>query len=322
MSTRPAVRTWLAVMALMARWVLLSSPGWAQAAAVSLTDDRGVRVSLPAPPQRIVSLLPSLTETVCALGACARLVGTDRYSNFPEAARQVAKVGGLDDANVEAIVALRPDVVLLAVSSRVTERLEGLGVKVLALEPRTFDDVQRVAAKLSQLLGQGAAGEHLWLTMVAQINEAARQVPPSLRGLSVYDEVDSAPYAAGADSFIGQVLSRLGLRNIVPAGMGPFPKLNPEYVVRADPALILVAARSAPGLANRPGWGHIQAVKAGRVCAFSPEQGDVLARPGPRLGEAAWVIVGCLRGLAGSTTGAHGVPGDAAASSASRSPRP
>ena len=273
----------------------LALAGAVGATPVKVVDDRGVAVNLAAPPTRVVTLLPSLTETVCELGACGRLVGTDRYSNHPAPVRALPKTGGLDDANVEMIVALKPDVVLLAVSSRVIDRLEGLGLKVVALEPKTYEDVRRVAGKVSQVLGQGPAGDRLWTRLEAQVEEAARSVPAAARGLSVYYEIDSAPYAAGASSFIGHTLSRLGAVNIVPASLGPFPKLNPEYVVRADPQVIMVSAKGAPGLATRPGWPRIRAVRDQRVCAFTPEQGDVLSRPGPRMGEAARIMARCLR---------------------------
>ena len=277
------------------------------AAGVSVVDGRGVSVSLPALPTRVVTLLPSLTETVCELGACARLVGTDRYSNHPASVRALPKTGGLDDANVEMIVALRPDVVLLAVSSRVIDRLEGLGLKVVALEPKTYEEVRRVAGKVSQLLGQGPAGERLWARLEAQVNEAARSMPPAARGLSVYYEIDSAPYAAGESSFIGHTLTRLGAVNIVPSRLGPFPKLNPEYVVRADPQVIMVSAKGAMDLPSRPGWSRIRAVKDRHVCAFTPEQGDVLSRPGPRMGEAARIMAACLRDAAEASSGSSGV---------------
>jgi iron complex transport system substrate-binding protein len=272
-----------------------ANPLWA---GVSLTDDRGVRVNLPAPPQRIVSLLPSLTETVCELGACAQLVGVDRNANHPASVRDLPHVGGLDDVNVEAVVALRPDVVLLAGSSRATERLEALGLKVVALEPHTHEDVRRVAATLALLLGQADSGERLWRRLEAQVGAAAQSVPTQARGWQVYYEVDSAPYAAGEASFIGHLLRQLGLVNIVPAGLGPFPKLNPEFVVRADPQLIMVSERSAASLSSRPGWSGIRALRDRRVCAFTAAQGDVLSRPGPRLGEAAQVLAACLRKLA------------------------
>lgn len=276
-------------------WCLSALTCSALAAPVSVVDDRGVQVTLPAPPQRIVSLLPSLTETVCELGACARIVGTDRYSNYPAAVHKVPKTGGLDDANIELIMALKPDVVLLAISSRVIDRLESLGLKVIALEPKSYEDVHRVAGKLAQVLNAMPEGERLWQRLEAQLDDSARSVPASAKGLSVYFEVDSAPYAAGESSFIGHTLTRLGVVNIVPGKLGPFPKLNPEYVVRADPQVIILSVKSAGGLAGRPGWDRIRAIKERRVCAFTPEQGDVLSRPGPRMGEAARIMAQCLR---------------------------
>jgi iron complex transport system substrate-binding protein len=270
----------------------------ANAAGIHLTDDRNVGVALSQPPRRIVSLLPSLTETVCALGACDRLVGVDRYSNYPASLQALPRTGGLDDANIELIVSLKPDVVLLALSSRVIDRLEGLGIKVVALEPRTLDDVQRVAGKVALLLGLPGSGEQLWQALNAQIADAARLVPQAAQGMRVYYEVDSAPYAAGEASFIGAVLARLGAVNIVPARLGPFPKLNPEFVVRANPQVIMIADRTAPGLASRPGWARIQALKAGRVCAFNAAQTDALSRPGPRMGEAAMIMAQCLQRVA------------------------
>src|SRR5690606_13731024 len=107
------------------------------AQSIEVTDDRGHTLVFQQTPERIVSLLPSLTETVCALGRCSSLVGVDRYSTWPESVRHVVQLGSGLEPNVEAIVALRPDVVLLSNASRVTHRLEGLGLKVLALEPRT-----------------------------------------------------------------------------------------------------------------------------------------------------------------------------------------
>lgn len=268
---------------------------WALAAhAVVVTDERGVRVGLPQPPQRIVTLLPSLTESVCTLGGCDRLVGVDRYSNWPEAVRALPQLGGGIDPNVEAIVALKPDVVLLAKSSRVTGRLEALGLKVLVLEPKSHVDVRRVLDALAQVLGSGDA-QQVWREIEASVSAAAQSLPAGAGRTRVYFEINNAPYAAGESSFIGETLTRLGVKNIVPASLGPFPKLNPEYVVRANPDLIMVGARSAQGLEQRPGWGGIRAVREGRICRFTAEESDVLVRPGPRMGEAARLMARCLQ---------------------------
>lgn len=267
----------------------------AHAAPLQATDDRGVAVQLAAPPQRIVSTLPSLTETVCALDGCARLVGVDRYSNWPPAVQALPQVGGGLDPNVEAIAALRPDLVLVAQSSRVVQRLEGLGLKVAVLEPRNHADVRRVLARVADLLGAAPQqAEDAWRRIDAGVAAAAQSVPAARHGTRVYIEVSGGPYAAGDSSFIGETLTRLHGRNIVPPTLGPFPRLNPEYVVRADPALIMVGARSAQGLEQRPGWSGIAAVRTGSVCRFTPEQTDVLIRPGPRMAEAARLMAECL----------------------------
>jgi iron complex transport system substrate-binding protein len=282
---------WAAIklLALLAFALYFAQP----AAALQVTDDRGQLVSLPQAPRRIVSMLPSLTETACALGACDRIVGVDTYSNWPVQVRSLTRVGGLDDAQVETIVALKPDVVLLATSARVTGRLEALGIKVVSLEPRTLADVQRVTEVMATLLDVPDGGR-LWRGIESGIAQAAASLPASARGTRVYFEVSSAPYAASESSFIGELLARLGAANVVPGALGPFPKLNPEFVVRADPEVIMVSDRGVQPLRQRPGWQRIRAVRDGRICNFSPAEGDVLVRAGPRMAEAAQLLARCL----------------------------
>lgn len=267
------------------------------AQAIDITDERGATVSFAQPPQRIVSLLPSLTETVCALGQCARLVGVDRYSNFPASVRTLPQMGGGLDPNIEAIVALKPDVVLMATSSRAGERLQSLGVKVVALEPKSHADVRRVLETLGQLLGVPDA-QRVWRVIDASMSAAAQSLPARVKDTRVYFEVNSGPYAAGESSFIGETLTRLGVKNIVPASLGPFPKLNPEYVVRANPDLIMVRERNYAGMEQRPGWAGIRAIREKRLCVFTADQSDLLVRPGPRMAEGAWIMAQCLQGKA------------------------
>ena len=266
----------------------------AAARALPVTDDRGVVVALARSPQRIVSLLPSLTETVCALGQCQRLVGVDRYSNYPDAVRSLPLVGGGLDPNIEAIVALKPDLVLMATSTPVIDRLHSLGIAVLALEPKSHADVKRALEVVGQVLEVPDAAR-VWREIDVAVSAAAQAVPSSAKSMRVYFEVNSAPYAAGEASFIGETLSRLGIRNMVPKSLGAFPKLNPEYVVRANPDLIMVGDRNFSGLQGRPGWQHIRAIREGRVCVFTADQTDVLVRAGPRLAEGARLMLQCVQ---------------------------
>jgi iron complex transport system substrate-binding protein len=283
------VKRWLAAA------VLLLACAGAQAAPVSVTDDRGVTVALPDSPRRIITLLPSLAETVCELGACERLVGVDDYANWPPRVKQLPHVGGLDDANIERIVALRPDVVMLSSTARALGRLESLGVPVLGFDIKTLADVRRVFGKVAQVLqapGEAAA----WQRIQAGVDAAARSLPADARGTTVYFEVSAGPYAASEASHIGEILSRLGAANIVPARLGSVPLLNPEFVVRADPQVIMISERDAASLATRPGWSRVRAMREGRVCRFTLAQSDVIVRPGPRLAEAATLLADCLAG--------------------------
>lgn len=261
-------------------------------------DDRGEVVSLPRAPQRIVTLMPALAESICALGACNRLVGTDRFANWPESVKALPKLGGMDDVSLEALVRLKPDLVLLGRSARLLPRLLALGIPVMALEPQTQAQVQHSLQRLAVVLGlpePDRQAAKVWQQVQAQLDQARAAMPPQSKGASVYFEAGSGGYAAGASSFIGELISALGLRNVVPAHLGPFPQLSPEWVLRSQPDLIMMGQAPLDPLQRRPGWSQLAALQQGRVCQFTPEQGDVLVRPGPRLGEAAWLMAQCAQ---------------------------
>jgi iron complex transport system substrate-binding protein len=109
--------------------------------------------------------------------------------------------------------------------------------------------------------------------------------------------VSNAPYAAGEASFVGETLARLGLANIVPASMGPFPKLNPEFIVRAKPDIVMASARAVAEMPQRPGWATMAALRDGRSCAFATEVYEPMVRPGPRLADSAERIADCLASM-------------------------
>jgi iron complex transport system substrate-binding protein len=263
--------------------------------ALVLRDDRQVEVTVAKPPQRIVSLLPSLTETVCALGQCQKLVGVDRYSNWPESIAKLPRMGGGIDPNIERVVAAKPDLVLMATSARGAERFRALGLTVLALEPNSHADVQRVMGIVAQALDVPAQqSDRVWHDIDAAVQAAAQSIPASAKGQRVYFEVSAAPYGASESSFIGETLQRLGARNILPASLGPFPKINPEFVVRAQPDIIMVGDSNWATMSTRPGWQSLRAIQTQRVCHFKPAESDVLVRAGPRMAEAARLMAKCL----------------------------
>lgn len=269
--------------------------------AVTVQDDRQQPLSLPHAPQRIVSLLPSLTETVCALQQCHRLVGLDRYSNWPESVKSLPRVGGGLDPNIESIVALKPDLVLAAGSTRGADRLQALGLNVLRLEPRTHADVHRVLRTVARALHVSEAdGDRVWQTLEAGMQRAAQSLSPAARQQRVYFEVSPAPYGASESSFLGETLTRLGVANILPASLGPFPQVNPEWVVQARPDVIMAGDSSRASMRHRPGWDRLQAMQGHRLCVFRPEASDMLVRAGPRMADGARLMAECLNRAATS----------------------
>jgi iron complex transport system substrate-binding protein len=271
--------------------MLISSSSWA--GGIAVVDARGKAQVFERPPQRIVSVLPSLTESLCALGACERLVGVDRYSNWPASVKKLPQVGGGLDLSIVGIVRLKPDVVLAATSSRAGERLEALGIKVLMFEPSSHEQVRSSLMQLDALLGTKRA-DALWAQVETDFLEAAKLLPAAAQGAKVYFEVDRTPYAAGEASFIGQTVSKLGLHNIVGKQFGAFPKINPEFVVQQQPDVIVLSERHAAELPQRPGWRQLRAVQNKAVCELTPEQGDLVVRSGPRMGEGAKLLALCI----------------------------
>jgi iron complex transport system substrate-binding protein len=264
---------------------------------IVVRDDRGTEHRFSMPPQRIVTLLPSLTEAVAALGAGPRLVGVDRFSNWPDEVAGLPRLGGLDDALIEAIATLRPDVVLASISARSLDRLEALGLVVVRLRSESHADVLRSLRLVARLVGDPPAAEALWERLQDDVASAARRIPAWVHGRRVYFEIGGGPYGAGATSFIGETLARLGLDNVIAPELGPFPKLNPEFVIRARPDVIIGVQREVERMPLRPGWHSIPAIRDGRLCALPTRRYELVTRPGPRLGEAAAALADCLQGL-------------------------
>jgi len=249
---------------------------------VQVRDDLGRTVRVPSRPQRILCLLPSFTETLFALGLGDRVVGVDDYSDYPEAARHLPKLGGQYATPVARALALKPDLIFVSESSPVVWPLSRAGAAVWAGSARKFEDVYRVIEVTGELVGRHAEAALL----VTRMREQIAGIEASVRGLtpvSMYYELDPAPYTVGPSSFIGVLIAKAGGVNIVPEGLGDFPKINPELVVSSNPSVIIGA--SLQDVERRPGWSKISAVRSHRVSQWSPEEAHLLSRPGPRLPE-------------------------------------
>ena len=251
----------------------------------TVTDDLGFEVTLTAEPLRVVTMIPSHTETLCAVNACDKLVGVDTYSNFPESIADLPRLGSAFEPNLEALVALEPDLVLADESSELAGALRRAGIPVYAGTAQTYDEVFEKFTVVGELVNRETEAAVLSGRVeggVSAIQERAARLEPT----RVYYEIDATPYSVGPGSFIGVLLGRAGGENIVTQGLGDFPQLDPEYVVAADPAVIIVSERDAAALPGRPGWAGIAAVEDGRVVPTTGPLDDAISRPGPRLVEA------------------------------------
>ena len=258
-----------------------------------VTDDRGVSLTFNSVPSRIVSLLPSFTETLCELAHCDLLVGVDDDSNYPAQLKSVKHLGGGLSPSIEGVLLLKPDLVLMPKNPLISQRLEQLGLKVFILDSNNQADILRSLEKFDLIFNTHGA-QRVWQSLDAQITKAAQSIPERNRNLTIYFEVSPGPYAAGPKSFIGETLNKLGQINIVPDRMGEFPRLTSEFIVKANPDLIIVADNNFLDLLQRPGWSSMSAVRTNRVCTLSKEQSDIVVRPGPRMGEAARILAQCI----------------------------
>ncbi|MBO1437348.1 ABC transporter substrate-binding protein [Meiothermus sp. CFH 77666] len=261
----------------------------------TVTDDQGRTLTLPKAPQRIVTMLPSATETICSLSeeACKRIVATDQFSNWPERVKGLPKAGGLINPNPELIISLKPDLVIVN-SPRIVEPLERAGIPVYITRPQTYADIFRTARAYGELLGLRAEAERLVARIQTEVFALeSRAVKARVRPL-VYYEIDPTPYTAGPGSFIGVLIQKARGQNIIPAELGNFPKISPELVVQQKPQVIVVTHPEVAAIKNRPGWAGLPAVQQNRICAFSGEATDLLSRPGPRVAQGLKLLIECL----------------------------
>ena len=283
---------------------LLFSLALATSYPLVVTDDLGRTLTIPAEPRRIVAMLPSATETLCALGACDRIVATDDYSNWPAEAAAKPKAGGLYNPNVELIASFEPDLVITSKYGKLTEALEKLGLATYAVNTQTYEDIFRTARNLGALVNREAEAEALVARINREVYALESLAAKAKARPTVYYEIDATPYTVGPGSFIGVLIAKARGVNVIPAELGLFPKISPELVVEKNPEVIVLGDAphgvSAAKIAERPGWAALQAVQKGRVCELTKAQTDVVHRPGPRVAEGLKTLIACLHpGLLG-----------------------
>ncbi|MEV1202904.1 ABC transporter substrate-binding protein [Microbispora rosea] len=256
-------------------------------------------VTIAKRPEHIVSLSPTATEILFAIGAGAQVTAADDQSNYPPEAPKTSLSGF--KPNVEAIVAAKPDLVVLANDLEgVVSGLGKVGVPVL-LEPAAakLDDTYDQIRDLGAATGNAAKADEV-ASGVKQKIDALAAAAPKDKELTYYHELDTTPYAATSSTFLGQVYGLFGLKNIAdeaPDAAGGYPKLSAEFIAKADPDLIFLGdtkccGQDAAALAKRPGWAGLSAVKKGRVVGLDD---DVASRWGPRVVDLAQAVSDAVR---------------------------
>ena len=257
---------------------------------LTLTDSVGTEVTIDAEPERIISLLPSTTETLCALGSdiCSRLVGRDAFSNYPAEVSSVPEVGSIFDPNQELIVAATPDLVFSDVGVRAqayNQRLNELGINVIASKAVTysevFDDIKRIGLVMNR--------QEEAQTIVSDMQEEITAVRELVKDVDTptvlfYSSFWEGQFGfAGSTSFIGELIEQAGGINVITDESG-FVSYGPEDVVGLDPDIIITATGdTADDLASVAAWADLRAVKERNVFTLEQTQIDISLRPAPRM---------------------------------------
>lgn len=256
----------------------------------TLTDFQGRAITIPKQPDRIVAIGPSITEFLFALGAGARVVGTDDFSDEPAAAKTIEHVGGVK-VNLEKVVSLKPDLVLsVKFSDGTIEKLASSGVLVLVVDPQSVGDVARTASLLGKAVG--ADGETMSKDIQKKVDDVKAKTSAATTKPRVYHEVDASDptkiFTVGPGSYIDDLITIAGGTNIAAKATSAYPQLSAEEVLRADPEVIVLAAADYSAKPDqvkaRTGWSAITAVKNNRFGTIAP---NLINRPGPRVAEAA-----------------------------------
>src|SRR5437773_650975 len=256
----------------------------------SVTDFQGNTLAIPARPERVVSVGPSITAFLFALGAGPRVVGVDDFSDEPVEAASREHVGGIK-VNFEKVVALKPDLVFsVKFSDGTIEKLQAASLNVLVVDPQSVSDVAKTATLLGKAVG--ADGEALARSIQQRVDAVKAKTANVANRPRVYHELDASDpakiFTVGPGSYINDLIDIAGGTNIAARAASAYPQLSAEEILKTDPEIIVLAADvyspKPSDVAARQGWSIIAAVKNNRIVTIDP---NLINRPGPRVGEAA-----------------------------------
>lgn len=269
------------------------------AAQITVVDDLSRTVQLSQPARRVVSLAPSLTETLFAIGAGDVIAGVTSYCTYPEAAAGKPQVGGMINPSHEAIVALKPDLIVLSMEGNVREdfdRLAALGAAVFVSNPRSLADIRRSISQLGVLTGRSEAASALAESLAAGEAEVVRN-PPGVKVRTLLIVSIRPLIVAGGKTFLNELLETAGAQNLAARFPSTYPTLSREAVVSENPDLLLVTSEVVADtrllFEEFPEWTSLNAAQHNRIYRVDA---DLVSRPGPRAVDALRLIARLVLG--------------------------
>jgi cobalamin transport system substrate-binding protein len=239
--------------------------------------------------QKIVSLAPSVTETIFALGYGKKLVGVTTYCDYPPEAKQIAKIGDFMNPSLEAVAAKRPDLVIgVAGATEPTKarEMERLGLKVVLLPLQTLDDILKSARAIGGMIGDARAGKDLAARISVQVDAVKKRVMRAPRRKVLLIVGYQPLIAVGGKNFIDELITLAGGANIAGSAAQPWLNIPDEYVVAKAPEVIIEAGMGSEREKANKRWSDLASVPAVRERRIYPYGSDKILRPGPRFGEA------------------------------------
>ncbi|WP_309492214.1 cobalamin-binding protein [Candidatus Hecatella orcuttiae] len=273
----------------------------ASADSITVVDNLGRSVTIdPYPPQRIVSLAPSNTELLFAVGAGPQVVGVDTYSDYPPEAVGLPTVGGFGSISIEAVIGLEPDLILATAGVQLpyVEELSDLGYAVIALDPKSIDDVIQNAILVGTATGNVEGGNRVAQEMMDQVSRVEDIVAAEADYTPrVYFELWHDPFMSfGPDTWVDEIITKAGGSNIFHDALSQYPVVSSETIIDRNPEFIILQSHSAGGVSpndvkSRPGWDIIDAVRNERIYVVDE---DLFLRPGPRIVNGLYTLASIL----------------------------
>lgn len=261
---------------------------------LSIVDDFGQEITLEKPAERIVSLAPSNTEIIFAIGAGDSVIGVTTYDDYPAEVIGIEKIGDFNGMNLERIIELQPDLVINYGEgiTEDTQRLVEAGITIIGFEPESIEEIIYTIERIGILTGKSNEAEILVQEMVAKEAELLSKIE-GLEKKTVFYEIWHEPLmAAGPGSFVDQLIDLAGGVNIAADAESEYPQFDLEQLIERNPQVYLTAndlpEKTAESIAERPGYENIEAIKNGQIYLLD---GNVLSRPGPRIIQALELLI-------------------------------